>query len=177
MKLRILVFAGLLLFAGLFVGMVKDVQAAATVTPEMVTRIRARCTENQAALNRLHQTDAFLRTNRGDLYRTIGDKLMVPLNRRLAANRLDGATLLTITSDYNSEYTRFYNAYIQYDNALSEVLKIDCNREPVGFYNALLEAREKRIVLSGINQAIKDKIRQYGVSFTEFKAEFERQNP
>jgi hypothetical protein len=153
-----------------------NAQAATDITPEVVARIRARCVENQATLNRLHQTDAFLRTDRGNLYQTISSKLMVPMNRRLASNQLDGGALLTITSDYNAEYNRFYRAYVDYDNALSEVLDTDCDREPVTFYNALLDAREKRIKLSESNVKIKDHIRQYGATFAEFKTNFEKEN-
>ena len=146
---------------------------AVTITPEKIEKIKTHYTENQATLNRLHQTDAFLRTNRGELYRTIGDKLMVPLNRRLASNQLDAGNLLTITADYNKEYRTFFNAYIQYDNAMSKLLSVDCNNEPVSFYNALLDAREKRKVLSTSNQAILEYIRSYGTEFTEFKTNYE----
>lgn len=174
MKLTILVVATFLMGA-FFVLSDRPVQAAATtITPEKVERIRARCVENQAALNRLHQTDAFLRNDRGNLYRTISDKLMVPLNRRLAANRLDGGSLLTITADYNAEYNKFYRAYIEYDNALSKVLEIDCDREPVSFYNALVDAREKRVTLSQSNLAIKELVRQYGAVFSDFKSTYEK---
>ena len=170
------VFVGLALIVGaLFLLPEPQVNAAVTVTPEVIERVKARCVENQAALNRLHQTDAFLRNDRGNLYRTIGDKLMVPLNRRLASNQLDGGALLTITSDYNREYNRFYQAYIDYDNALSKVLETDCSREPVAFYNALLDARQKRQTLSESNGKIKEYIRQYGVAFTDFKTGFEKE--
>jgi len=172
MRLPILVVTALVVSA-FFIMSARPVEAAATITPEKIARIRARCIENQATLNRLHQTDAFLRNDRGNLYRTISDKLMVPLNRRLAANRLDGGPLLTITSDYNAQYRKFYSAYIEYDNALSKVLEIDCDREPVAFYNALLDAREKREALSVINLAIKDLIRQYGTAFTDLKTNYE----
>lgn len=151
----------------------QSANAALTVTPEKIESIKNHCTENQATLNRLHQTDAFLRTNRGELYRTISDKLMVPLNRRLASNQLDAGNLLTITADYNKEYRTFFDAYISYDNAMSELLRVDCNREPVSFYNALVDAREKRQVLSKSNQAIQDLIRNYGTEFTSFKKDYE----
>ncbi len=175
MRLRILALVALILGA-FFIVANQPVQAAATITPEVVARIRTRCIENQATLNRLHQTDAFIRNDRGDLYRTISDKLMVPLNKRIASNQLDGGALLTITSDYNSEYNRFYRAYIDYDIALSKVLDTDCTREPVTFYNALLDARAKRIKLSESALKIKDLIRQYGASFTDFKANYEKEN-
>lgn len=151
-------------------------QAATTITPETIERIKNRCVENQAALNRLHQTDAFLRNDRGNLYRTIGDKLMVPLNRRLASNQLDGGALITVTSSYNDEYNTFYQAYIDYDNALSTVLDIDCKKEPVGFYTALLEARAKRVALSESNVKLKELVRQYGAAFTEFKTNYDKEN-
>ena len=149
--------------------------ASSDITPEVVARIRARCVENQAALNRLHQTDAFLRSNRGNLYQTISGKLMVPMNRRLASNQLDGGALLSITSDYNAEYNRFFQAYVDYDNALSKVLDTDCDRQPVSFYTALIDAREKRVALSQSNVKIKDYIRQYGATFAEFKTNFEKE--
>jgi hypothetical protein len=173
MKFRLFIVAALLLGMSSVVS-VHQAGAAATITPEKIARIRSRCVENQAALNRLHQTDAFLRNDRGNLYRTISDKLMVPLNRRLASNQLDGGALLTITADYNSQYNKFYDQYIEYDNSLSKVLGIDCTREPVAFYNALLDAREKRIELSKTNQSIKDLVRQYGTAFTDFKTAYEK---
>lgn len=168
MRLRVLVVFAFVLGA-LFLVPQQQASAVTTIAPEVIERIKSRCVENQAALNRLHQTDAFLRNDRGNVYRTISDKLMVPLNRRIASNQLDGGALLTITSDYNAEYNRFYRAYIDYDNALAAVLDIDCGREPVAFYTALLDAREKRNKLSESNAKIKEHIRGYGVAFSGFK--------
>lgn len=175
MKLRLLVVAIALFGMALFLH--PSAKAAEmTITPEKIELIKARCTENLATLNRLHKTDAFLRTDRGNLYRTISDKLMVPLNRRIASTQLDGGALLTITADYNREYNRFYDAYIEYDNAVSKILEIDCNQEPVAFYTALVEAREKRSELSSINQSIRELIRQYGELFVDFKNDYESNN-
>lgn len=176
MRLRILVLVALM-FGAAFLSYERPAQAATTITPEKVARIRARCIENQANLNRLQTTDAFLRNDRGSLYRTIADKLMVPLNRRMAANSLDAGPLLKIASDYDDEYSRFFDAYIEYDNALRKVRGINCDREPVSFYNALLDARDKRAKLSASNQALRELIRQYGLAFTTFKADFEKENP
>lgn len=169
--MRILIVS-LLTLGALFVVSSQSVDAV-TINPEKIEKIKDHCAENQTPLNRLHQTDAFLRTNRGELYRTVSDKLMVPLNRRLASNQQDAGSLLTITADYNKEYRTFFNAYIQYDNSMTELLAVDCNKEPVSFYNALLDAREKREILSKSNQAILEYIRAYGAEFTEFKTNFE----
>jgi hypothetical protein len=146
--------------------------AVTQISQQKISLIKEHCVENLAALNRLHQTDAFLRTDRGNLYRTIGDKLMVPLNRRLASNQLNGGELVDITAEFDQEYGRFYDAYIAYDNALTDVLDLDCTKQPVEFYNTLLDARAKRIQLSAINQKLKDLIRSYGATFVEFKRDF-----
>lgn len=173
MRIKVFVVAAILsgVFALLTVN--QPTNAATTITEEKIEKIKNRCTENQATLNRLHQTDAFLRTNRGELYRTISDKLMVPLNRRLASNQLDAGSLLTITADYNEQYRVFFDAYISYDNAMSKLLTMDCNLQPVSFYNALVDAREQRMLLSASNQAILESIRNYGSEFTAFKTKFE----
>jgi hypothetical protein len=99
------------------------------------------------------------------------------LNRRLASNQVDAGPLLTITANYNKEYAKFYSTYVAYDNAMTKLLSIDCNREPVAFYNALLDAREKRLALSKSNLAIKELVRQYGESFTDLKTTYEKENP
>ncbi len=172
MRVRILLVS-LIALGGLFILFNQTANATTTITPETIEKIRNHCTENQATLNRLHQTDAFLRINRGELYRTIGDKLMVPLNRRLASNQLDAGSLLTITADYNNEYRTFFNAYIEYDNEMTKLLSIDCSKEPVTFYNALVNAREMRDTLSSSNKALQDIVRAYGTEFTTFKSNYE----
>lgn len=172
----IFITTGLLVSGFIFLAHAQTTSAATAVTPEVIQRIKSRCTENSAALNRLHKTDAFIRTDRGNLYRTISDKLMVPLNRRLAANQQDGSGLLTITSNYNDEFTKFSKAYVEYDNSLAKVLEIDCSKEPVAFYTALIDARTKRTALSVNNQRIKEYIREYGVSFTDLKQKIEQEN-
>ena len=156
---------------GLFL-LARPVHAEIVMTPELTQQVRDRCVENQATLNRLHQADAFLRNDRGDLYRTISDKLMVPLNRRLADNQLDGSALIAITADYNKTYSQFYDDYIAYDNALSKVLKIDCTKEPVTFYTTLIDARQKRYILSNDNQALIKLIKSYGTEFDHFHTSF-----
>ncbi len=146
--------------------------AEVIVTPARVERIRANCVENQALLNRLHQTDTSLRNNRGNLYRTIGDKLMSPLNSRIKSNDLDASKLNSITVKYNKAYAVFYNDYIAYDESLSELLTINCAKEPVTFYNALLDTRTKRATLSASNKALVKLIDEYKAEFNVFRADY-----
>lgn len=156
-------------------GLVADAQAETYVSPEKIDLIKTHCTENQATLNTLHQNDTFLRTNRGDVYRTVNDKLMLPFNQRLAANQLDGGQLITTAATFKAAYARFFDSYISYDNALVEVLKIDCKEKPEKFYTALTNAREKRAELSEANQAIVRIINDYYKAFKDFKTNFSEQ--
>lgn len=149
-----------------------EASAAVIVTPERIANIRVNCVENQASLNRLHQTDTSLRNNRGNLYRSIGDKLMSPLNARIKSNDLDASKLTKITVAYNDAYGRFFKDYIAYDEALTKLLSVNCTKEPVAFYNALLDAREKRDELSASNKELVRLISEYKKEFDAFHADF-----
>lgn len=147
-------------------------RAELVVSKAQINAIKEHCVANQASLNQLHQTDAFLRIDRGNLYKTISDKLMVPLNRRIAANGLDGGLLVATTAQFNNEYKRFYAKYISYDTAISNLLSIDCTREPVSFYDALVKAREARTELNSSTQRLVDLARQYKTQFDTFRTNF-----
>lgn len=150
----------------------RPTSAELIVTEEQIAAIKQNCVNNQAALNQLHQTDAFLRIDRGNLYRTISDKLMVPLNRRMASNQLDAGALVSTTAQFNKEYSTFYKAYIEYDRKISRLLSIDCTKEPVTFYNALLAAREARSALYDSNKRLVQLATVYKQQFDAFRVEF-----
>lgn len=162
-----------LAFASLFsLAFMHPTGAELVVSEAQIAAIKQNCVTNQAALNQLHQTDAFLRIDRGNLYRTISDKLMVPLNRRMASNRLDASALVRTTSQFNTEYKTFYQAYIAYDNRISRLLSIDCTKEPVKFYNALISAREARQYLYESNQRLVTHATDYKQQFDAFRVDF-----
>lgn len=138
------------------------------ITDAQISAIRTHCVALQASLNRLHQTDALLRYNRGQLYTTIRDKLMTPLNQRIASNQLDGSKLVKTTASFDSAYDKFYEAYRVYENSLSRVLDTDCTRQPTTFYSRLADAREKRLELHAISQQIVALAVQYKVQFDAF---------
>jgi hypothetical protein len=139
------------------------------ITDAQITAIRTHCTDIQGALNRLQQADTLLRHNRGQLYRTIADKLMSPLNQRIASSQLDGAELVTTTAQYNKEYQVFFDAYKNYDIELSQLLTIDCRKQPTSFYDKLDDVREKRIQLHNSSVKIIDLAAQYKKQFDVFR--------
>lgn len=140
------------------------------ITDAQITAIRTHCTDIQGTLNRLKQTDTLLRYNRGQLYRTIADKLMSQLNQRIASNQLDGSELVATTATYNKEYQIFFDAYKNYDVGLSQLLAIDCSKQPTSFYDKLRDVRQKRIALHTSSKKMIELAGQYKKQFDTFRA-------
>lgn len=141
------------------------------ITDVQLRAIRAQCTELQATLHRVHQGDALLRHNRGQLYKTISDKLMVPLNQRIASNQLDGSSLVSVTATYNTTYQSFYDSYKAYENAISSAMRIDCSKNPTQFYDAVADARQKRMKLHADSSKLVSLAGQYKKAFDTFRDE------
>lgn len=173
MKLRLFVSFGIItaLLAGIV--FVRPTNAEVVVTKESIANIKANCFKNLASLRQLHQTDAFLRNDRGELYQTISNKLMTPLNQRLVENELDGSLLVATAASFNRKYRNFYKDYVEYDNAMSGLLEVDCSDEPVTFYTSLLETRKKRAELDKSDQALVSYVVQYKKQFDTLRPEFE----
>lgn len=141
---------------------------AQTVTPmsgEQTERIRSNCTDAQASLSRLHASDALLRVNRGQLYESLLTKLMAPFNGRASANRLDSATLITITGDFERELNQFRVSYISYEESLSSILAMNCTSQPVVFYNAVNDSRAKREVVHVHTKNLEKMLISYQTTF------------
>lgn len=136
------------------------------MTEAHIARIRANCVEAQSTLTQLHATDALLRVNRGQLYESISTKLMAPFNSRVALNQLDGANLVSIAATYERQLTEFRTNYQQYEEVMSELLKINCVNQPVAFYDSVADARSKR-------QKVHDSTLQLQQSVQDYKTEFD----
>jgi hypothetical protein len=143
-------------------------ETGSAATEQQLTQIRNRCSEVQASLSRVHSNDALLRVNRGQIYERISTKLMVPFNSRIALNRLDGSTLLTVTSSYEQHLSEFRLRYQAYEEQLSATMKTDCKKQAAKFYDGLKLAREKRqLVYESVQNLGKD-ISEYKKAFTDF---------
>jgi len=139
------------------------------ITDAQIQTIRTHCTDLLATLNRLQRADLLLRYDRGRLYRTTADKLMVPLNQRIASNQLDGSELVATTAKFNDEYQVFKNSYSAYDISLSGVLAIDCAKQPTTFYDKLAIARQARSVIHDSSNKLIELAKQYRTQFDTFK--------
>ena len=141
------------------------------ITDDQIQVIKSRCTDIQTTLNQLRQNDALLRVNRGAAYQAISDKLMVPLNQRIASKQLNGGDLVKITADYNTTYQQFYNAFKDYDTALSTAMGTDCTKQPTTFYSQREDARNKRLILHAASQKLVQLATSYKTTFDQIKGQ------
>lgn len=147
-----------------------------TMTEAHIERIKANCIDAQASLTQLHTSDALLRVNRGRMYETIATKLMVPFNSRVTSDQLDGKSLIEIYTTYEKHLAEFRSNYQSYEQSMSETLRINCQNQPVSFYdkvNATSELR-KRVHTSVV--ALHKAINDYKVAFDAFAKKFEENN-
>lgn len=138
------------------------------MTEAHVARIRANCVEAQSALTQIHQSDVLMRINRGQLYEQISTKLMAPLNSRIALNRLDSADLVSTTARYEKQLGSFRNVYQSYDQAMNDVLKMNCTAQPVAFFDAVGDARAKRKKVYEATVTLQQAIKDYKAEFEAF---------
>ena len=148
-------------------------QQATPMTEAHIERIRANCVDAQSTLRQLHASDALLRVNRGQLYESISTKLMAPLNSRISLNRLDGVSLVSIATTYESQLVYFRQSYQQYEEAMSQTLRINCINQPVVFYDSVADARSKRKKVHDSTVALHNTISEYKTEFEAFAKQFD----
>lgn len=141
------------------------------MTDEHIARIKSNCKVALGTIATLHVNDAPTYVNRNQTYFSIGDKMMARLNSRLSINRFDASELVRITSDYDNALHEFRLTYKQYYDAMAEVLRMDCTKQPVSFYDLVSYARERR---ASVNQSVKrlnELIHEYQNAVQTFRTE------
>lgn len=145
---------------------------AAPMTDEHIARIKANCSAAKVTMSRLHASDALLRVNRGQLFESISTKLMAPFNSRVALNQLDSGKLVSITSGYGKELDGFRTDYQHYEEAMSQLLQLDCEKQPVTFYDGVANVRTKRAAVHARAEALQKATRDYKEAFEAFAVSF-----
>lgn len=146
----------------------------ADLSDEQLGRIQANCLSIKGSLNQLHATDGLLRVNRGQLYESLGTRLMNNFNSRLGNNGLDNKGLVAVTQGYKSAQTTFINDYISYEQQLSSVIRIDCAKEPRVFHDAVESARVKRAAVHTDVVRLHQYIDDYRSAVSDFMLNFNR---
>jgi len=169
MKFRLKRTLTLALMAAVFAGAPVFAQAASTMTDAHIARIKANCQTALATLSQIHTNDSPIYINRNQMYFSISDKLMARLNSRLTLNRYDATQLVKTASDYNAALTDFRTAYKNYDNSMTTALGIDCTKQPVGFYDAVIDVRTAREQVRTSSDKLSSLIAQYQQQVQQFK--------
>ena len=131
-----------------------------TLTDEQVAVLALNCSKAQLTISRIHIADGVTRANRGKKYEDVL-KLQTVLNTRASLNRLSVSALVSATSSLQSQLNTFRSAYIRYDEQLSKVVSIDCQKEPRRFYDMLRDARSTRAALSSEIKLMDESVDQF----------------
>jgi hypothetical protein len=149
-------------------------KAQSTLSDEQLQRISANCLSAKSSLTQLHASDALLRVNRGQLYESIGAKLMNNFNTRLTSNSLDARGLQLVTTNYKAALETFRSDYQAYERKVSDAIRIDCVEEPLAFYLAIEDARDKREKVHTDVARLHQYINDYRSAVNDFLINFER---
>lgn len=166
---------------GLLLGLVVPTQMVhaqstreALMTEAHVERIRQNCTRAQATLERLDRNnDRPLRVNRGQMYNHLLDGLMVPLNNRMALNGFNNVEQARIVVVYRDKIAKFGAAFRDYSTAMKAATTMNCQDQPVAFYDAVVALREKRQQLHRATQEVNQEAINYQTAAREFTRQLE----
>jgi len=140
-----------------------------TMTDEHVERIKSNCPVALATLGRIHANDLPQFINSNQTYFSVGDKMMARLNSRLSLNSYDASQLVKTASEFNEALRTFRDIYKTYDNTMSELVHLNCQRTPVTFYDQVANARQQRGEVHETVVRLESLIKQYREQVEDFK--------
>lgn len=141
-----------------------------TYSDSQLAHVRSRCVEIKNTLNQLHASDALLRVNRGQLYESLGSRLMNPFANRVASNGLDNYNFVSTVDSYKDALSDFRKNYITYDKALSAAINTDCSNDTAKFLDNIEIARQNRVIIKSDISRLNDLIGNFSNSFSSLKA-------
>lgn len=117
------------------------------LTSDQIEYIRNNCADTQTALGSVRATDKVAYVNIDQQLKTLSDRLMAPMNSRVAINKLDGVALAKITVDFNTEIKRLQSRYRDYEQSIDTITMMGCYNQPVEFYDNLTALLQKRVAV------------------------------
>lgn len=144
---------------------------SAQVPPRLVEQVRASCPQLKIRLQQLGVQDALNRVNYGQAYESLSLNVIVPTNTRLVANGLNPVELISLSDDYDKALTKFRQAYVLYEEKLTELKDSDCRQQPELFYQKLVKIRMLRHDLNGYSGHLRQLVEAYQLKFKELMNE------
>lgn len=142
------------------------------ISDQQIQLIKDNCLSAKNTLTQLHSSDALLRVNMGQSYESVSTKLMVRFNNRLANNNISNSNLVGVTNSFNLVLDTFRLDYISYEEQLTVALGVDCQKQPVSFYDAVATARNNRQLIHADIQRLNQYLEQYQSEFTTFQKDY-----
>ncbi len=128
------------------------------------------CLAVKFKLNDIHRRDKLARVTLGEGYNNVSTNLMGRLNSRIVENKLDGGDLIKVAAEFEKSLLKFRSDYTQYDDALLNLLKSDCQSQTQTYYVNLQNTKELRAVVYEDVAALDKLMQQYYDVFADFKA-------
>lgn len=148
-KLKVAVLAFVMIFASfLSVKVFAEGEEQPTLTDEQRTTIIDHCDAMKDNVKSLQKVDSRARVYLGRYYETILTNFITPLNLRLVENNISNPALLENQTNFANRRDRFVNDFIVYQQALEELVHVNCKSEPDKFYEKLSVARDKRKIVN-----------------------------
>ena len=148
-KLKVVVLVAAVICAGFVASNVfAEGEEQPTLTEDQRNTIIDHCDAMKDNVKSLQKVDSRTRVYLGRYYETILTNFITPLNLRLVENNISNPALLENQTNFANRRERFVNDFIVYQQALEELLHVNCKGEPDRFYEKLLVAREKRQVVN-----------------------------
>lgn len=147
-----------------------------TLSNTTLQSIQQNCVPLQGTLQQLTYSDTALRVNQGQYYEEISTKLMATMNSRISLNNYDGGNLISIAADYAKQIDEFRTRYTTYANALTATRNDDCSKDPQGFYDDLVTARNDRQDLRKVVIKLNALVNSYEDTFTTFSKSLSSQS-
>lgn len=141
------------------------------MTDAHIARIKSNCKEALGTIATIHANDAPMYVNHNQTYFSIGDKMMARFNSRLSINHFEASELVKTASDYDIALDNFRVKYKLYDDTMADLLRMDCTKQPVSFYDRVAEARERRREVNQSVQELKALIDGYQESIQRFRVD------
>lgn len=143
-------------------------EAAQPLTDQYIEAIREGCSNALRGILQVQKSEAVTRVNRGREYESTL-QLMVALNTRIVANKLDAPTLTSASSKMQQQFSQFQAHYLIYADKMDATLDVNCKQAPVTFYDNLSAAREARAKVAEDIKKIEVILDEYQTGFDSLK--------
>ena len=144
-------------------------ETTAPLTDQYIAAIREGCSNALRGVLQVQKSEAVTRVNRGREYESTL-RLMVALNTRIVANKLDAPVLTSASSRLQTKFSDFQKHYLDYADKMDVTLAVNCKQAPVTFYDNLNAAREARAVVADDVSQMSAIMDEYQVGLDAFKA-------